>query len=495
MRDSLSRLEQLRYRKNALLGAWGLPVQASKMGQPFLLTKNNQPTRVTHMTRKYFGTDGIRGTVGQPPITPDFVLKLAHAVGRVLRQSESRPTVLIGKDTRISGYMLESALESGFNSAGVDVVLLGPLPTPGVAYLTRAQRASLGVVISASHNPFADNGIKFFSAQGTKLNDEWELAVEASLEQQPVWADSASLGKTRRMEDAAGRYTEFCKSTFAHDLTLKGLKIVVDGAHGAAYHIAPMVFHELGAEVIAIGCSPDGLNINHEVGATHPQALIEAVRANNADYGIALDGDADRLQIVDAEGRLFDGDEVLYLMVNERLSRGEKVPGTVGTLMTNMAVEVALKAKGVEFVRAKVGDRYVLEELDKRGWLLGGEGSGHLLALDKHTTGDGLISALQVLQACVRSRKTLSQLLVDVVLFPQTLINVRLQPGQDWKSSAELAMQTKAVEIELGDSGRILIRASGTEPLLRVMVEARDSLQAKSCAERVADTVRLLHTV
>jgi phosphoglucosamine mutase len=443
------------------------------------------------MTRKYFGTDGIRGTVGQAPITPDFVLKLAHAVGRVLRKSESRPTVLIGKDTRISGYMLESALESGFNSAGVDVVLLGPLPTPGVAYLTRAQRASLGVVISASHNPFADNGIKFFSAQGTKLNDEWELAVEASLDEPPVWADSASLGKTRRLEDAAGRYTEFCKSTFAHDLTLKGLKIVVDGANGAAYHIAPMVFHELGAEVIAIGCKPDGLNINHEVGATHPEALIKAVRANNADYGIALDGDADRLQIVDAEGRLFNGDEVLFLMVNERLARGEKVPGTVGTLMTNMAVEVALKAKGVEFVRAKVGDRYVLEELDKRGWLLGGEGSGHLLALDKHTTGDGLISALQVLQACVRSKKTLSQLLADVVLFPQTLINVRLQPGQDWQSSAELAMQTKAVEIELGDSGRILIRASGTEPLLRVMVEARDAEQAKACAERVADTVRL----
>jgi phosphoglucosamine mutase len=461
------------------------------MSPTFLLTKNNQPTGFTHMTRKYFGTDGIRGTVGQAPITPDFVLKLAHAVGRVLRQSESRPTVLIGKDTRISGYMLESALESGFNSAGVDVVLLGPLPTPGVAYLTRAQRASLGVVISASHNPFADNGIKFFSAQGTKLNDEWELAVEASLDEPPVWADSASLGKTRRLEDAAGRYIEFCKSTFAHDLTLKGLKIVVDGAHGAAYQIAPMVFHELGAEVIAIGCAPDGLNINHEVGATHPEALIKAVRANNADYGIALDGDADRLQIVDAEGRLFNGDEVLFLMVNERLARGEKVPGTVGTLMTNMAVEVALKAKGVEFVRAKVGDRYVLEELDKRGWLLGGEGSGHLLALDKHTTGDGLISALQVLQACVRSKKTLSQLLAGVVLFPQTLINVRLQPGQDWQTSAELAVQTKAVEIELGDSGRILIRASGTEPLLRVMVEARDAEQARVCAERVADTVRL----
>ncbi|MEO7886044.1 MAG: phosphoglucosamine mutase [Polaromonas sp.] len=442
------------------------------------------------MIRKYFGTDGIRGTVGQPPITPDFVLRLAHAVGRVLRKTEARPTVLIGKDTRISGYMLESALESGFNSAGVDVVLLGPLPTPGVAYLTRAQRASLGVVISASHNAYPDNGIKFFSAQGTKLDDAWELAVEAALDEPPVWADSANLGKARRLDDAAGRYTEFCKSTFANDLTLRGLKIVVDGAHGAAYHIAPMVFHELGAEVIAIGCAPDGLNINHEVGATHPEALIAKVKASKAHYGIALDGDADRLQIVDAEGRLFNGDEVLYLMVNERLARGEKVPGAVGTLMTNMAVEVALKKKGVEFVRAKVGDRYVLEELDKRGWLLGGEGSGHLLALDKHTTGDGLISALQVLQACVRSKKTLAQLLSDVVLFPQTLINVRLKSGQEWKDNKPLADMTKIVETELGDTGRLLIRASGTEPLLRVMVEARDAAQAKSCAERVADTVR-----
>jgi len=442
------------------------------------------------MTRKYFGTDGIRGTVGQPPITPDFVLRLAHAVGRVLRRTQARPTVLIGKDTRISGYMLESALESGFNSAGVDVVLLGPLPTPGVAYLTRAQRASLGVVISASHNPFADNGIKFFSAQGTKLSDDWELEVEAAVAEAPVWADSASLGKTRRLDDAAGRYIEFCKSTFSNNLTLRGLKIVVDGANGAAYQIAPKVFHELGAEVIPIGCTPDGLNINHEVGATHPQALITAVRANQADYGIALDGDADRLQIVDADGRLFNGDEVLYLMVEERLSRGEKVPGTVGTLMTNMAVEVALRRKGVEFVRARVGDRYVLEELEKRGWLLGGEGSGHLLALDKHTTGDGLISALQVLQACVRSGQTLAQLLGDLVLFPQTLINVRLKPGQDWKSSDKLASASRAVEAELGDTGRLLIRASGTEPLLRVMVEARDAAQALACAERVADTVR-----
>lgn len=440
--------------------------------------------------RQYFGTDGIRGTVGQPPITPDFVLRLAHAVGRVLKQTEARPTVLIGKDTRISGYMLESALESGFNSAGVDVVLLGPLPTPGVAYLTRTQRASLGVVISASHNPFADNGIKFFSAQGSKLDDAWELAVEAALAQPPVWVDSASLGKARRLDDAAGRYIEFCKSSFAADLTLKGLKIVVDAAHGAAYHIAPEVFHELGAEIHCIGCAPDGLNINAGVGATHPQALVAAVQAQGADYGVALDGDADRLQMVDAQGRLFNGDELLYLMVAERLARGEAVPGAVGTLMTNLAVENALRSRGVDFVRAQVGDRYVLEALESKGWLLGGESSGHLLALDKHSTGDGLISALQVLQACVRSGNTLAQLLGGVQLYPQTLINLRLQPGQDWRASAALKAATQAVEAELGQTGRILIRASGTEPVLRVMVEARDGALARQCAERLAAAVQ-----
>jgi phosphoglucosamine mutase len=442
------------------------------------------------MTRQYFGTDGIRGTVGQPPITPDFVLRLAHAVGRVLKKTEKRPTVLIGKDTRISGYMLESALESGFNSAGVDVVLLGPLPTPGVAYLTRAQRASLGVVISASHNAFPDNGIKFFSAQGTKLSDEWELAVEAALEEAPVWADSAQLGKARRLGDAAGRYIEFCKSTFAHDLSLRGLKLVVDAAHGAAYQVAPNVFHELGAEVSSIGCAPDGLNINQGVGATHPQALIEAVKAKGADYGIALDGDADRLQLVDADGRLFNGDELLYLMVRERIARGEKPQGVVGTLMTNKAVEVALRGQGIEFVRAKVGDRYVLEELEKRGWLLGGEGSGHLLALDRHTTGDGIVSALQVLQACQRSGKTVGELLAEVTLFPQTLINVRLREGQDWQSNAALKTETQRAEAELGDAGRVLIRASGTEPLVRVMVEARDATQADACARRLAATLQ-----
>jgi phosphoglucosamine mutase len=442
------------------------------------------------MARKYFGTDGIRGTVGQAPITPDFVLRLAHAVGRVLRRTEAHPTVLIGKDTRISGYMLESALESGFNSAGVDVVLLGPVPTPAVAYLTRAQRASLGVVISASHNPFADNGIKFFSAKGAKLPDDWELAVEAALDEAPVWVESAQLGKARRLDDAAGRYIEFCKSTCAHHLTLKGLKIVVDGANGAAYQIAPAVFHELGAEVVKIGCSPDGLNINHQVGATHPQALLEAVKIHGAHYGVALDGDADRIQMVDAQGRLYNGDELLYLIVADRLARDEEVPGVVGTLMTNMAVEVALKARGVKFVRAKVGDRYVLEELKRHSWILGGEGSGHLLVLDRHTTGDGLVSALQVLSACVDSGKTMAQLLADVTLFPQTLINVRLQPGQDWKTNTLLAKETQAVEAELGDAGRVLIRASGTEPLLRVMVEARDATQAQNCAERLAATVR-----
>ena len=443
------------------------------------------------MTRQYFGTDGIRGTVGQSPITPDFILRLAHAVGRVLKQNESRPTVLIGKDTRISGYMLESALESGFNSAGVDVVLLGPLPTPGVAYLTRAQRASLGVVISASHNPFADNGIKFFSAKGTKLSDAWELAVEAALEEPPAWSLSANLGKTRRLDDAAGRYIEFCKSTFANDLTLKGLKIVVDAAHGAAYHIAPKVFHELGAKVIAIGCAPDGLNINKDVGATHPEALVEAVKAHHADYGIALDGDADRLQMVDAKGRLFNGDELLYLMADDRLSRGDVLPGVVGTLMTNMAVELALKTRGVELARAKVGDRYVLEIMESKGWLLGGEGSGHLLALDKHTTGDGLISALQILQACVRSGKSMAELLSAVTLFPQTLINVRLKPGADLQSNPALQKIIKDVEKELGDSGRVLIRASGTEPLVRVMVEAKDAKQAKNCAQRITDTLEI----
>lgn len=442
------------------------------------------------MTRAYFGTDGIRGTVGQAPITPDFMLRLGHAVGRVLKATEARPTVLIGKDTRISGYMIESALEAGFASAGVDVLLTGPLPTPGVAYMTRALRLNLGVVISASHNPFGDNGIKFFSARGEKLPDAWEQQVEAALEQPPQWVDSANLGKARRIDDARGRYIEFCKSTFSSELSLKGLKIVVDAANGAAYHVAPDVFHELGAEVIAIGCSPNGTNINAGFGATSPAALVAAVKSHGADCGVALDGDADRLQLVDAAGRLYNGDELLYLMVADRLAQGLPVHGAVGTLMTNMAVELALGALGVEFVRAKVGDRYVLEELVARGWQLGGEGSGHLLALDKHTTGDGIVSALLVLQTVSRSGRNLAQQLEGVTLFPQTLVNVRLQPGTDWKVNLRLATVQAEVARELGDSGRVLIRPSGTEPLVRVMVEARDALQAQRCAERIADTLR-----
>jgi phosphoglucosamine mutase len=438
------------------------------------------------MSRTYFGTDGIRGTVGQGPITPDFMLRLGHAVGRVLRRVAPRPGVLIGKDTRISGYMIESALEAGFVSAGVDVLLAGPLPTPGVAYLTRALRLDLGVVISASHNPFEDNGVKFFSAKGEKLPDDWEREVEAALREAPQWADSATLGKARRVEDASGRYIEFCKSTVPHSLSLRGMKLVVDGAHGAAYHVAPDVFHELGASVVKIGCAPDGVNINAGFGATSPAALVKAVAEHRADYGIALDGDGDRLQMVDAEGRLFNGDELLYVMVADRLMQRQTVPGVVGTLMTNMAVEQALRRQGVAMVRAKVGDRYVLEELAARGWQLGGEGSGHLLALDRHTTGDGIVSALQILHAVRRGGKTLAALLEGVALFPQTLINVRLRDGTDWQRNGSLQDARAMAERELGDSGRILIRASGTEPVLRVMVEARDAAIGRRCAEQLA---------
>ena len=438
------------------------------------------------MNRQHFGTDGIRGTVGSAPITPDFMLRLGHAVGRVLKRDIARPSVVVGKDTRISGYMIESALEAGFASAGVDVLLSGPLPTPGVAYLTRALRLDLGVVISASHNPYADNGVKFFSARGEKLPDAWEQAVETALAEAPQWVPSSRLGKARRIDDAAGRYTEFCKSTFSNDLSLKGLKIVVDAAHGAAYHVAPDVLHELGAEVVKIGCEPDGLNINDAVGATSPQALVAAVREHRADCGIALDGDADRLQMTDGEGRLYNGDELLYVLVTDRLAQGQRVDGVVGTLMTNMAVELALREQGVPLVRARVGDRYVLEELVARGWQLGGEGSGHLIALDRHTTGDGIISALQVLQALRRGGATLAELLCDVTLFPQTLINVRVEPGRDWRSNRVLADEQERVARELGVGGRLLIRASGTEPVLRVMVEARDAAVARRCAERLA---------
>jgi phosphoglucosamine mutase len=438
------------------------------------------------MSRIHFGTDGIRGTVGQGPITADFMLRLGHAVGRVLRRSVARPSVLIGKDTRISGYMIESALEAGFVSAGVDVLLSGPLPTPGVAYLTRALRLDLGVVISASHNPYADNGVKFFSARGEKLPDDWEIAVEAALGEPPLWADSAGLGKATRLSDTRGRYIEFCKATFAADLSLKGLKLVVDAAHGAAYHVAPDVFHELGAQVQTIGCEPDGLNINDGVGATAPQALIEAVRRHGADYGIALDGDADRLQLVDASGRLFNGDELLYVMAADRLAQGEAVPGVVGTLMTNLAVEFALRERGVEVVRAKVGDRYVLEELSARGWQLGGESSGHLLVLDRHTTGDGIVSALQILQAVRRSGRSLPQLLDGVALYPQTMINVRLGEAADWRANAALAGAIEEAAHALSGRGRTLIRPSGTEPVLRVMVEAADAELSRHWAQRLA---------
>src|SRR3982751_215609 len=442
------------------------------------------------MSRTYFGTDGIRGTVGVAPITPDFMLRLGHAVGAVLRGGAvRRPTVLIGKDTRISGYMIESALEAGLASAGVDVVLTGPLPTPGVAYLTRALRLDLGVVISASHNPFADNGVKFFSARGEKLPDVWEAEVEAALAAEQQWVGSAELGRARRLDDASGRYVEFCKSTYSNDLTLRGLAIVVDAAHGAAYHVAPDVFHELGADVTSIGCRPDGFNINDGFGATAPQALVDAVRAGGADYGIALDGDGDRLQLVDGAGRLYNGDELLYVLAAARLDHGRDVPGVVGTLMTNLGVEQALRRRGVDVVRAAVGDRYVLEELLQRGWQLGGEGSGHLLALDRHTTGDGIVSALMVLEAVVRSGRRLSDLLAGVDLFPQTLINVQIAPGSDWRASDRLAAAQAAVSKELGEQGRLLIRPSGTEPVVRVMVEARDAGLAQRSARRLADAL------
>lgn len=444
------------------------------------------------MARKYFGTDGVRGLVGEAPITPDFVMRLGYAAGKVLAKSATpgtaRPTVLIGKDTRISGYMLEAALEAGFAAAGVDVMLAGPMPTPAIAYLTRALRLSAGVVISASHNPFQDNGIKFFSAQGTKLPDAVELDIEALIEQPMGCVPSEKLGRAKRLEDAQGRYIEFCKSTFPNEQDLRGLKIVVDCAHGAAYNIAPHVFHELGAEVVAIGNKPDGFNINAGHGATAPKAMAAAVLQHNADLGIALDGDADRLIMCDANGRLYNGDELLYVMVMDRLSRGD-VQGAVGTLMTNMALEVAFKQKGIGFARAKVGDRYVLEVMQEKGWILGGEGSGHLLALDKHTTGDGIVSALQVLCALKRSGKKLADIAGELTLFPQTLINVRVPAGFDWQKNPAMVAEKEKVEKELGDSGRVLIRASGTEPLIRVMVEARDAAAAESMARRIADKV------
>ncbi len=444
------------------------------------------------MKKQYFGTDGIRGEVGLFPIVPEFMTRLGYAAGMVLTKDAKpgeRSKVLIGKDTRISGYLLEAALEAGFAAAGVDVMLCGPMPTPAVAYLTKALRLSAGVVISASHNPYQDNGIKFFSAQGDKLSDDFEFALEAELEKPMGCVNSQNLGKVFRLDDAAGRYIEFCKSTFPGDLNLKGMKLVVDCANGAAYHIAPYVFHELGAEVISIGVNPDGRNINDCCGATAPAALIAKVKETKADLGIALDGDADRLQMVDETGRLFNGDELLYVLAKDRIDRGQKIGGVVGTLMTNLAIENAIKALGVEFERANVGDRYVLEMLKQKDWLIGGEGSGHLLCLDHHSTGDGTIAALQVLAAMSQNKKSLAQLLDGVNIFPQVLLNIRYKAGYDWKADQNLAKQIAKVEGDLKGISRVLIRASGTEPLVRVMVETQDAELAMSAAKSIADLV------
>ena len=444
------------------------------------------------MKKQFFGTDGIRGEVGQFPIVPEFMTRLGYAAGKVLTRDTKpgeRCKILIGKDTRVSGYLLEASLEAGFAAAGVDVMLCGPIPTPGVAYLTKALRLSAGLVISASHNPYQDNGIKFFSAQGDKLSDEFELAIEAELEKPMGCVSSAELGKAFRIDDAAGRYIEFCKSTFPAELNLKGLKLVVDCANGAAYHTAPPVFSELGAEVISIGVQPNGRNINDQCGATAPAALIAKVKEVGADLGIALDGDADRLQMVDATGRLFNGDELLYVLARDRLARGQSLGGVVGTLMTNMAVENAIKALGIEFERSNVGDRYVLELLKQKGWLIGGEGSGHLLCLDQHSTGDGTIAALQVLAAMSHQKKSLAGLLEPVKTFPQVLLNCKFKAGYDWKTDQTLNDQITAVEKQLSGAGRVLIRASGTEPVLRVMVEAQDEDLANSAASSIAQLI------
>ena len=439
--------------------------------------------------QKYFGTDGVRGKVGGAVINAEFALRLGYAAGKVFAREHSarrgKPTVLIGKDTRISGYMLESALEAGFASAGVEVLLAGPLPTPAVAYLTRTWRLVAGIVISASHNPYYDNGIKFFSSQGMKLPDATQQAIEAALDEPLECVSSEHLGRARRIDDAPGRYIEFCKSTFPSDLDLDGLKLVVDAANGAAYHIAPHVFRELGAEVHAIGVSPNGFNINKDVGALHPESLAAEVRSRGADLGIALDGDADRIQMVDAQGRVYNGDELLFAVIKERMSRGP-VEGVVGTLMTNYGFERQLKKLGIGFERAQVGDRYVLEQLRKRGWLYGGESSGHLLCLDCHTTGDGIIAGLQVLAALKRSGQTLGQWVAELTMYPQKMINAPLKPGADWSSHAGLQDAQQQVETLLGDSGRMLIRASGTEPILRLMVEAEDEALANQCIEILA---------
>jgi phosphoglucosamine mutase len=444
------------------------------------------------MTRKYFGTDGIRGKVGVAPITPDFVMRLGYAAGKVLAARKlkgDRPAVLIGKDTRVSGYMLESALEAGLSAAGVDVLLVGPMPTPGVAYLTRALRLAAGIVISASHNPYDDNGIKFFSGDGSKLPDAAEEAIEAELERPLQCMSSAKIGKARRIEDAAGRYIEFCKSTFPSRLNLRGLSIVVDCANGAAYHIAPHVFHELGADVIPVGVTPDGFNINDKVGATSPQQLQDTVVRKKADLGIALDGDADRVLMVDSAGKLYDGDQLLYLIARHRHGQGELKGGVVGTQMSNIGLELAFAKLKIPFARAKVGDRYVLELLQARGWQLGGENSGHIVSLDKHTTGDGIVSALLVLGALTESRTTLAKA-GTLPLYPQVMINVAMKQSFDFGAHRAVKKAVADAERALNGTGRVLLRASGTEPVLRVMVEAKSEAQAQSCARNIAAVVR-----
>lgn len=430
------------------------------------------------------------------PIMPDFVMRLGYAAGKVLASADwhlsqgERPTVLIGKDTRISGYMLEAALQAGLSAAGVDSLLTGPMPTPAVAYLTRALRLQAGIVISASHNPFEDNGIKFFSSDGNKLPDETEEAIEAGIDAVLTPKPSAQLGKARRMMDADGRYIEFCKSTFPPELDLRGLRIVVDCAHGATYHIAPHVLHELGAEVFSVGNEPDGLNINEQCGATHPAAVRTAVRQHRADLGIALDGDGDRLIMVDRQGRVYDGDQLLYMIARQRHASGTLKGGVVGTLMTNLALENAFKAMGIPFARAAVGDRYVLEQLVANGWQLGGEGSGHIVCLDKHTTGDGIVSALQVLHGLRRSGQTLDQAVAGLELYPQVLINVRVDRKFDFRGNAAVSAAVAAAEAELSSSGRVLLRPSGTEPVIRVMVEGQDQGKVHQLAEHIAATLR-----
>jgi phosphoglucosamine mutase len=447
------------------------------------------------MTRKFFGTDGIRGRVGQLPITPDFVLKLGYAAGKVLSRADiapphrQRPTVLIGKDTRISGYMLESALESGLSAAGVDTVLVGPMPTPAVAFLTKALRLSAGVMISASHNPFEDNGIKFFSADGMKLPDAVECEIESLLDAPLTVATSAHLGKAERLEDAEGRYLEFCKGNFPKQHTLRGLKLVVDCAHGANYRVGIRVFQELGAEVIAIASAPNGVNINEGCGATSPLNLGRAVAEHQANFGIAFDGDGDRLAMADRDGAVFDGDQLLYAMVKHRHQEGRLKGGVVGTLMTNFALEKRLAEMGIAFARAKVGDRYVLETLVERGWECGGENSGHLLCLDCHSTGDAIISSLQVLAALVASRQSLAAFTRELRLLPQVLVNVKLGGKLDLQAAAVREAVAKA-EADLAGRGRVLLRPSGTEPVVRVMVEGEDRVHVQALADSIATVVR-----